>query len=147
MRSRNRVGIGLSYRPDKLHSPAELVPLNRFLSSLKVQKFGSWLQQPKLICPPWWNNWRIHLWTHLQYLLQCFLVTYIQSEDSSGSMHRVFTFLCKYGYTQGKSTCLNSSIVHICLLLLTPEMGERGGVYPGVSTDRQNCRDAFIYLY
>ncbi len=36
----NRVGIGLSYRPARLHSLAELVPWIRFLGSLKVQKLG-----------------------------------------------------------------------------------------------------------
>ncbi len=36
----NRVGIGLSYRPTKLHSLAELIPWNRFLGSLKFLKFG-----------------------------------------------------------------------------------------------------------
>ncbi len=34
--ARNRVGIGLSYQPARLHSLAELVPWNRFLGSLKV---------------------------------------------------------------------------------------------------------------
>jgi hypothetical protein len=34
--ARNRIGIGLSYRPASLHSLAKLVPLNRFLGSLKV---------------------------------------------------------------------------------------------------------------
>ncbi len=34
--ARNRVGIGLSYRPARLHSLTELVPWNRFLGSLKV---------------------------------------------------------------------------------------------------------------
>jgi hypothetical protein len=34
MGGRNRVGIGLSYRPARLHSLAELVPWNRFLGSL-----------------------------------------------------------------------------------------------------------------
>jgi hypothetical protein len=38
--ARNRVGIGLSYRPVRLQSLAELVPWNRFLGSLKVYKFG-----------------------------------------------------------------------------------------------------------
>jgi hypothetical protein len=33
---RNRIGIGLSYRPAKLHNLAESVPWNRFLGSLKV---------------------------------------------------------------------------------------------------------------
>ncbi len=32
----NRVGIGLSYRPARLHRLAELIPLNRFLGPLKV---------------------------------------------------------------------------------------------------------------
>ncbi len=36
MEARNRVGIGLSFRPARLHSLAELVPWNRFLGSLKV---------------------------------------------------------------------------------------------------------------
>jgi hypothetical protein len=38
MGARNRVGIGLA-RQARL---AELVPWNRFLSSLKVSKFGLW---------------------------------------------------------------------------------------------------------
>ncbi len=33
---RNRVGIGLSYRPARLHWLAESIPCNRFLGSLKV---------------------------------------------------------------------------------------------------------------
>jgi hypothetical protein len=36
MGARNRVTIGLSYRPARLHRLAELVPRNRFLVSLKV---------------------------------------------------------------------------------------------------------------
>jgi hypothetical protein len=40
MKARNRVGIGLSYRPVRLHRLAELIPWNRFLGSLKVKKFG-----------------------------------------------------------------------------------------------------------
>jgi hypothetical protein len=36
---RNRVGIGLSYRPARLHRLAELIPWNRFLGSLNVRKF------------------------------------------------------------------------------------------------------------
>jgi hypothetical protein len=34
--ARNRVGIGLSYRPARLHSLVELVPWNRFFGSLEV---------------------------------------------------------------------------------------------------------------
>jgi hypothetical protein len=37
---RNRVGIGLSYRPARLHRLAELIPWKRFFGSLKVSKFG-----------------------------------------------------------------------------------------------------------
>jgi hypothetical protein len=36
MGARNRVGIGLSYRPDRLYSLAEMVHWDRFLCSLKV---------------------------------------------------------------------------------------------------------------
>ncbi len=36
MGARNRVGIGLSYRPAKLHRLAEILPWNRFLGSIKV---------------------------------------------------------------------------------------------------------------
>ncbi len=38
MGARNRVGIGLSYRPARLYSLAELVPWNRFLGPLKSLK-------------------------------------------------------------------------------------------------------------
>ncbi len=38
--AKNRVGIGLSYRSARLHSLSELVSWNRFLGSLKVEKFG-----------------------------------------------------------------------------------------------------------
>jgi hypothetical protein len=34
--ARHRVGIGLSYRPARLHRLAELIPWNRFLGSLNV---------------------------------------------------------------------------------------------------------------
>jgi hypothetical protein len=37
MGARNRVGIGLSYRPTRLHRHAELIPWNRFLGSLKIR--------------------------------------------------------------------------------------------------------------
>jgi hypothetical protein len=36
MWARNRDGVGLSYRPTRLHRLAELIPRNRFLGSLKV---------------------------------------------------------------------------------------------------------------
>jgi hypothetical protein len=40
MGARNRLGIELSYRTARLHRLAELIPWNRFLGSLKVEKFG-----------------------------------------------------------------------------------------------------------
>jgi hypothetical protein len=36
MGARNRVGIGLSYRPTRLHRLAELITWNQFLGSFKV---------------------------------------------------------------------------------------------------------------
>jgi hypothetical protein len=42
MGARNRVGIGLSFRPARLYSLVELIPWNRFLGSLNVYKFGLW---------------------------------------------------------------------------------------------------------
>ncbi len=36
MGARNRVGIGLSYRPARLHRLAELIPWNRILGSINV---------------------------------------------------------------------------------------------------------------
>jgi hypothetical protein len=36
MGARNPLGIGLSYRPARLHSLAKLVPRNRYLGSIKV---------------------------------------------------------------------------------------------------------------
>jgi hypothetical protein len=43
MGARNRVGIGLSYQPARLHSLAEFIPWNRFLGSINVtlKKTGS----------------------------------------------------------------------------------------------------------
>jgi hypothetical protein len=39
LEARNRVGIGLSYRPARLHGLAELIPWNQILSSLQVKKY------------------------------------------------------------------------------------------------------------
>ncbi len=36
MGARNRGGIGLSYRPARLHRQAEFIPWNRFLGSINV---------------------------------------------------------------------------------------------------------------
>jgi hypothetical protein len=36
MGARHRLGIGLSYRPARLHRLAELMPWHRFLGSIKV---------------------------------------------------------------------------------------------------------------
>ncbi len=38
MGARNRGGIGLSYRPARLHMLAEFIPWNRFLGSINVKK-------------------------------------------------------------------------------------------------------------
>ncbi len=40
MGARNRAGIGLWYRPARLHSLGELVPWNRSSSALNIKKFG-----------------------------------------------------------------------------------------------------------
>jgi hypothetical protein len=40
MGARHRVGIGLSYRPARLHRLAEFIPWNRFLGSINVSKYG-----------------------------------------------------------------------------------------------------------
>jgi hypothetical protein len=48
MGARNREGIGLSYRAAKLHRLAELIPWNRFLGSLKIEKFRL---SPHIILP------------------------------------------------------------------------------------------------
>jgi hypothetical protein len=40
MGARNRVRIGWSYRPARLHNLEESFPWNQFLGSLKVKKFG-----------------------------------------------------------------------------------------------------------
>ncbi len=57
MGARNRGGIGLSYRPARLHSLAELVPWNRFLGSLKVKKFGL-LKQINVKDKSWFHSVR-----------------------------------------------------------------------------------------
>jgi hypothetical protein len=36
MGARNRVGIGLSYRPARLHRLAEFIPWNRFLDFINI---------------------------------------------------------------------------------------------------------------
>jgi hypothetical protein len=40
MGARNRGGIGLSYRPARLHRLVELIPWNRFLGSINVKNTG-----------------------------------------------------------------------------------------------------------
>ena len=40
MGARHRVGIGLSYRPARLHRLTEFIPWNRFLGSINVLKYG-----------------------------------------------------------------------------------------------------------
>ncbi len=41
MGDRNRVGIGLSYRPARIHWLAEFIPWNRFLGSINFKNTGS----------------------------------------------------------------------------------------------------------
>ncbi len=56
MGARNRVGIGLSYQPARLHSMAELVPWIRFLGSLKFKNSGSYGSRSWI----WtWNTFRL----------------------------------------------------------------------------------------
>jgi hypothetical protein len=40
MGARNHVGIGLSYRPARLHRLVEFIPWIRFLGSIKILKYG-----------------------------------------------------------------------------------------------------------
>jgi hypothetical protein len=47
--ARNRVGIGLSYRPARLHRLAETFPWNRFLGSIKVKKYRLWNAKAQVI--------------------------------------------------------------------------------------------------
>jgi hypothetical protein len=46
---KNQIGIGLSYRPARLHRLTESIPWNRFLGYLNVYKFGLWLRLTKKI--------------------------------------------------------------------------------------------------
>ncbi len=55
--ARNRVGIGLSYRPARLHRLAELIDWNRFLGSLKVKNFGLSMNRD-LESIPFWSRHR-----------------------------------------------------------------------------------------
>jgi hypothetical protein len=43
MGAKNRGGIGLSYRPARLHRLAEFIPWNLFLCSINVKKYRLWL--------------------------------------------------------------------------------------------------------
>jgi hypothetical protein len=51
MGARNRVGIGLSYRPARLHRLAELIPWNRFLGSINVRLKIRALSAGPAVCP------------------------------------------------------------------------------------------------
>ena len=54
MGTRNRGGIGSSYRPAWLHRLAEFIPWNRFLGSLNVYKYGLRLHWLAELVP--WNR-------------------------------------------------------------------------------------------
>jgi hypothetical protein len=49
MGARHRVGIGLSYRPARLHRLEELMPWNRFLGSINVQKYRLCMNPARLL--------------------------------------------------------------------------------------------------
>ncbi len=48
MGARNRGGIGLSYRPARLHRLAEFIPWNRFLGTRNVSKYGRVMGVPQV---------------------------------------------------------------------------------------------------
>jgi hypothetical protein len=49
MGARKRVGIGLSYRPARLHRLAESIPWTLFLGSQNVYKLGLWFRYTYLL--------------------------------------------------------------------------------------------------
>ncbi len=59
MWARNRIGMGLSYRPARLHSLAELIPWNRFWTPKKF-KILALYRGPSLllVAQLWESNWR-----------------------------------------------------------------------------------------
>ncbi len=44
MGARNRGGIGLSYRPARLHRLVEFIPWNQFRGPINIEKYGLWSQ-------------------------------------------------------------------------------------------------------
>jgi hypothetical protein len=48
MGARNRVEIGLSYQPARLHRLAEFIPWNRFPGSINVSKYALWFFPEKM---------------------------------------------------------------------------------------------------
>jgi NAD(P)-dependent dehydrogenase (short-subunit alcohol dehydrogenase family) len=58
MGARHGVGIGLLYRPARLHRLAEFIPWNRFRGPIHVQKYQlctAWLNPGALSLPQGWN--------------------------------------------------------------------------------------------
>jgi hypothetical protein len=54
MGARNRVGIGLSYRPAMLHRLTEVIPWNLFLGFMNIEKYGLLLDRLAESIP--WNQ-------------------------------------------------------------------------------------------
>jgi hypothetical protein len=44
MGARNREGIGLSYRPARLHRLAEFIPWNQIRGPINIKKYGLWIE-------------------------------------------------------------------------------------------------------
>jgi hypothetical protein len=64
MGARHQEGIGLSYRPARLHRLAEFIPWYQFRGPINIQKYGLWLQSTTLNGP----NHRLNIEVDLQSL-------------------------------------------------------------------------------
>ncbi len=82
MGAKNRVGIGLLYRPASLHSLAESIPWNRFLGSLKVYKYCLWDR----------NIQKSSLWTFFVIEEDIVLILYFEKVFKKFSRYSPFIF-------------------------------------------------------
>jgi hypothetical protein len=89
MGARNRVGIGLSYRPARLHRLAESIPWNRFLGSIKILKYQLRIQTVYTE-----NRWdqktrskRVHLYISgfISYSIIDWTVFYLTDEQATSA--------------------------------------------------------------
>jgi hypothetical protein len=80
--ARNRRGIGLSYRPARLHRLAEFIPWNRFLGSINVLKYGLWTQLALSAGSEFFTN---ENWIYIQEYIFIILITLYCSLFSTGS--------------------------------------------------------------